>query len=47
MLYKNFMTDLKDSLSLLSYIVMHTRASLKESKGYPPPEKISIEIPPL
>ena len=25
----------------------HTRASLKESKGYPPPEKFWIEIPPL
>ena len=25
----------------------HTWASLKESKGYPPPEKFSIEIPPL
>ena len=27
--------------------LIHTRASLKESKGYPPPEKFSIEIPPL
>ena len=26
---------------------IHTRASLKESKGYPPPEKFSVEIPPL
>ena len=26
---------------------VHTRASVKESKGYPPPEKFLIEIPPL
>ena len=29
------------------YINLHTRASVKESKGYPPPEKFSIDIPPL
>ena len=26
---------------------LHTRASVKESKGYPPPEKFSFEIPPF
>ena len=33
--------------SLTMFGGKRTRASLKESKGYPPPEKVLIEIPPL